>query len=1027
MKNNDVELIRNVLSGDESAFSTLVEKYQKQIHALAWRKIGDFHIAEEITQDTFLKAYQKLASLKQPHRFSGWLYVIATRCCQDRLRKKQIETEPLDEMDSEEVETEAYSRYVAEQEAKVTVEAQRNVVKRLLANLPESERTVITLHYFGEMTCEKMSEFLGVSVNTIKSRLRRARNRLKKEESMIREAISNFKISPILTENIMQEVSQIELAAPSNSKPMIPWIIGVSGALLIVLMLGIGSQYLSRFQRPYSLDAQSEMAVDIVDSPIVRNLEAIPANRNQLGKLADNRGRDNGNENESDQIIGDQGNYSRWKLPEKAKIRLGKGKVSNYEGNLTTIGKGRSYHFTSNSSQFLVMTSVGIWSYDVLTGKELMLSSGSGRVMEYVVLSPDLRTYALTPNHKIELWDVHSDKLITTLEGHDRYVSSVAFSPDGKMLASSDSAGIIRIWEIENGLHRVISTPLNFVSNLMFSPDGNTIVSSSNDDVRLWDTATGKFRFALEETAGVNNIIYNSNGSILFGVYRSEVRFWEPDTGKINLRLKFDRHLNSFDTPLALSPDGKTFAIVGKNDSTVELWDTQTGLLKNTLAEDQENKSIPIKTEGVSKRVDYTTKVVRSIAFSPDGRILAVGSDYEIVLWDHASETQELTLTGKGIFFNLMFSPNGRNIVAQNLVPEDESGIYMWNIDMVEKHNSKLRHFIKDHNREIYSMAFNSDGKTLVSSHDLEEIKFWDVTNGKLKMIGNGYQQPTRILSFAFTPNGKILSTLSRYSPNSYNIPVVLLWNAVTGEYLSSLTGHEEEFRDSHPYGYGGGIAFGSDGKTLVSGSKDGTVRLWNLKTARGKAKGSLSSTLKGHTASVLCIDLSPDGHTIASGSANKTVRLWDVGTRTLKATLVGHTDAILTVAFSPDGLYLASGCNGGSVHLWDPKTGEHKTSLIGNELFKRPVSLPRTKDDPPNITGRTRGAVKSLLFSPDAKTLVVGNAVGTIDFWDMSTLQIKSTYSRHHRLHTIAISPDGHTLASGGLDGTILIWDVQP
>ncbi|MDE0087113.1 MAG: sigma-70 family RNA polymerase sigma factor [Candidatus Poribacteria bacterium] len=282
MKNNDIELVRRILEGDEAAFSTLVEKYQKQVHALAWRKIGDFHIAEEITQDTFLKAYQKLATLKKPHRLAGWLYVIATRCCQAWLRKKRIQIESLEEIDSEEIEPEAYSRYVVEEEAKVTVEAQRQIVKNLLATLPESERTVITLHYFGDMTCERMSEFLGVSANTIKSRLRRARNRLKKEEPMIREAISNFQISPNLTDNIMREVNRLKPAAPSVSKPLVPWAVAASSAVLIMLMLGIGSQYLTHFQNPYSLDAHAERMVELVDAPIFFNLEVKPNIRNQL-------------------------------------------------------------------------------------------------------------------------------------------------------------------------------------------------------------------------------------------------------------------------------------------------------------------------------------------------------------------------------------------------------------------------------------------------------------------------------------------------------------------------------------------------------------------------------------------------------------------------------------------------------------------------------------------------------------------------------------------------------------------------
>ena len=123
MKNTDVELIHRILAGDDTAFAILVEKYQKQVHALAWRKIGDFHIAEEITQDTFLKVYQKLETLKNPNQFSGWLYVIATRRCLAWLRKKRMETESLEDTDIELIEEPTYSQYVAEEHTKVTVDA----------------------------------------------------------------------------------------------------------------------------------------------------------------------------------------------------------------------------------------------------------------------------------------------------------------------------------------------------------------------------------------------------------------------------------------------------------------------------------------------------------------------------------------------------------------------------------------------------------------------------------------------------------------------------------------------------------------------------------------------------------------------------------------------------------------------------------------------------------------------------------------------------------------------------------------
>ena len=285
MKNSDVELVHRILDGDDSAFSELVKKYQKPVHALVWRKIGDFHIAEEITQDTFLKAYQKLPTLKKPQRFTSWLYVIAANNCKMWLRKKRLQTESLEETDSAQLEKGSYSRYVIEEHEQTTAEAKREVVKRLLAKLQESERTVITLHYFSDMSAADIGAFLGVSVNTIKSRLRRAQQRLKQEEPIVREALEHFQITPHLTENIMREVSRLKPIAPSSSKPLVPVAVSAATAFLIFLIMGVGSQYLVRFQRPYNIDAQSETTVEIIDAPIVLDTQAKRDLRNQAGRF----------------------------------------------------------------------------------------------------------------------------------------------------------------------------------------------------------------------------------------------------------------------------------------------------------------------------------------------------------------------------------------------------------------------------------------------------------------------------------------------------------------------------------------------------------------------------------------------------------------------------------------------------------------------------------------------------------------------------------------------------------------------
>ena len=284
MRNNTAELIQRILEGDDAAFACLVRKYQKRVHALAWRKIGDFHIAEDITQETFLQVYRKLAKLKDPSQFPGWLYVIANRRCLAWIRKKRVQTQSLEEIDIAMTERSSYSRHVAAAQAESAAETKRELVKNLLAKLKESDRTILTLYYFGEMTYAEISEFLGISVNTVATRIHRARERLKAYEPMIREVLGSFQLSPNLTENIMREIPRIKPLPPTGGNPpVVPWAIATSTVLLVVMMLGISNQYLARFQQPYSFDATSEMTVELIEAPIVLDLLSKPDVRNQLG------------------------------------------------------------------------------------------------------------------------------------------------------------------------------------------------------------------------------------------------------------------------------------------------------------------------------------------------------------------------------------------------------------------------------------------------------------------------------------------------------------------------------------------------------------------------------------------------------------------------------------------------------------------------------------------------------------------------------------------------------------------------
>ena len=184
-REDDAQLICKVLSGDDEAFNTLVQKYQKSVHAFVWRKIEDFHYAEEITQDTFLQAHKKLSTLRDPNQFAGWVYIIANRLCIAWMRKQKPAMQSLSDTSVKEIDNLTYERYVSEQRESEATAHRYEIVENLLKKLPESERTVMTLYYLGEMTIKEIGKSLGVSVNTITSRLHRARRRLQTDQDTL--------------------------------------------------------------------------------------------------------------------------------------------------------------------------------------------------------------------------------------------------------------------------------------------------------------------------------------------------------------------------------------------------------------------------------------------------------------------------------------------------------------------------------------------------------------------------------------------------------------------------------------------------------------------------------------------------------------------------------------------------------------------------------------------------------------------------------------------------------------------------
>ena len=316
---------------------------------------------------------------------------------------------------------------------------------------------------------------------------------------------------------------------------------------------------------------------------------------------------------------------------------------------------------------------------------------------------------------------------------------------------------------------------------------------------------------------------------------------------------------------VAFSPDGRILA-AGCENGTVMLWDTESWSVIRML-------------EGHSSSVS-------SVAFSPDGRTLASGSgDNTIKLWDVDSGTEKRTIEGySSLVYSVAFSPDGRTLASGS----NDNTIKLWDVD-----SGTEKRTLEGHSSFVFSVAFSPDGRTLASGSNDNTIKLWDVDSGTEKRTIEGHS--SSVNSVAFSPDGRTLAS------GSYD-NTIKLWDVDSGTEKRTIEGHS-----SLVYS----VAFSPDDRTLASGSADGTIKLWDVDS------GTEKRTIESHSKGVNSVAFSPDGRTLASGSYDSTIKLWDVDSGTEKRTLDGHSSPVLSVAFSPDGRTLASGSDDGTVRLW--------------------------------------------------------------------------------------------------------------
>jgi WD40 repeat protein len=630
-----------------------------------------------------------------------------------------------------------------------------------------------------------------------------------------------------------------------------------------------------------------------------------------------------------------------------------------------------------------------------------------------------------------------NSQLSRFLYSHDNSVQSVAFSPDGQVLASGSSDSQIRLWEVNSGqVVAIIAGHTDVVWNVAFSPSSSILASASADDtIRLWDTGDAQNPQLLsqltEHLEDVLNVAFNREGNLLASASADDtVILWDVANPQQPQRLsQLAGHADDV-WSVAFSPTTPLLATAG-NDQQIILWD---------IIEPENPKLL-------AQFTNHSGPVV-SLAFRPDGQLLASASeDATISLWNLAEPQQpeflsQLTDHVSSVF-SLAFNGDGQTLASGSA----DQTIILW--DVADPRSPTLQTRLADHSSFVYSLAFAADGRTLASGSADRTIRLWDTLAGS--RLGQLLLEHTGLVGkVVFSPNNQVMASTS-LDPNGAE-EAIILWDAADPGNLQPI---------AHLVGFDAfTLAFSPDGTVLASGGLDGSISLWAVSDP---TQPELLSQQSGHASVVRSLAFNHGGQLLASGSSDDSIILWEVGNprqpeplsqifpahqgqvfslafspntsqpvlasggadQSLGGTprvilwdvadpaspaplaeLTGHIDHILSVGFSPDGTMLASGSVDRNVLLWDvtsPTQPGRLARLAGHDNW-----------------------VWSVAFSPDGQTLAVGSADQTISLWRVDQPEQIGRLTGHSGPVLSVAFRDAQTLASGSSDQSIMVWNID-